>query len=86
MRRLKFLHNEPGYQIRRSCDYKLTLCQVALQRRRDLEEDDIIIEINRKVIHDVSEYKNAVMAAQKENRPLLLVRHGEKTMFFTVRP
>ncbi len=51
-----------------------------------LEQGDIIVEVNRKRIHDVSEYKKAVMAAQKGKRILFLVRRGENTMFFTLNP
>ena len=51
-----------------------------------LEQGDIIVEVNRKRIHDVSEYKKAVMAAQKGKRILFLVRRGENTMFLTLNP
>jgi len=51
-----------------------------------LEQGDIIVEVNRKRIHDVSEYKKAVMAAQKGKRILFLVRRGENTMFLTLKP
>jgi len=51
-----------------------------------LEEDDIIIEVNRTIIHDVSEYKNALMAAQEGKRILFLVRRGENAMFLTLKP
>jgi len=50
-----------------------------------LEQGDIIVEINRKLIHDLSEYKTAV-AAQKGKRILFLVRRGENTMFLTLKP
>jgi serine protease Do len=50
-----------------------------------LEQGDIIVEVNRKLIHDVSEYKKAV-AAQKGKRILFLVRRGENTMFLTLKP
>ena len=50
-----------------------------------LEQGDIIIEVNRKRIHDLSEYKTAV-AAQKGKRILFLVRRGENTMFLTLKP
>jgi serine protease Do len=50
-----------------------------------LEQGDIIIEVNRKRIHDLSEYKAAV-AAQKGKRILFLVRRGENTMFLTLKP
>jgi serine protease Do len=51
-----------------------------------LEQGDIIVEVDRKPIHDVSEYQKAVMAAQKGKRILLLVRRGENTMFLTLKP
>ena len=51
-----------------------------------LEQGDIIVEVNRKRIHDVSEYKKVVMAAQKGKRILFLVRRGENTMFLTLNP
>ena len=50
-----------------------------------LEQGDIIVEVNRKLIHDLSEYKKAV-AAQKGKRILFLVRRGENTMFLTLKP
>ena len=50
-----------------------------------LEQGDIIVEVNRKRIHDLSEYKTAV-AAQKGKRILFLVRRGENTMFLTLKP
>src|SRR6266404_1838615 len=51
-----------------------------------LEQGDMIVEVNRKRIQDVSEYKKAVMAAQKGKRLLFLVRRGENTMFLTLKP
>jgi serine protease Do len=50
-----------------------------------LEQGDIIVEVNRKLIYDLSEYKKAV-AAQKGKRILFLVRRGENTMFLTLKP
>jgi serine protease Do len=50
------------------------------------EQGDIIVEVDRKPIHDVSEYQKAVMAAQKGKRILLLVRRGENAMFLTLKP
>src|SRR5439155_22239082 len=50
------------------------------------EQGDISVEVNRKLIHDVSEYKKAVKAAQKGKRILFLVRRGENTMFRTLKP
>jgi S1-C subfamily serine protease len=51
-----------------------------------LEQGDIIVEVDRKPIHDVSEYKKAVMAAQKGKRILFLVRRGENAVFLTLKP
>jgi len=51
-----------------------------------LEQGDIIVEVDRKPIHDVSEYQKAVMAAQKGKRILLLVRRGENAVFLTLKP
>jgi len=51
-----------------------------------LEQGDIIVEVDRKPIHDVSEYQKAMMAAKKGKRILLLVRRGENAMFLTLKP
>ena len=51
-----------------------------------LEQGDIIVEVDRKPIHDVSEYKKAVMAAQKGKRILFLVRRGENAVFLALKP
>ena len=51
-----------------------------------LEQGDIIVEVDRKPINDVSEYQKAVMAAQKGKPILFLVRRGENTMFLTLKP
>jgi serine protease Do len=51
-----------------------------------LEEDDIIIEVNRKPIHDLPDYNKAVAEAQKGKGILFLIRRGEDTIFVALKP
>jgi serine protease Do len=51
-----------------------------------LEEEDIIIEVNRKPIHDLPDYNQAVAEAQKGKGILFLIRRGENTMFVALKP
>ncbi|PYJ71257.1 MAG: peptidase, partial [Verrucomicrobia bacterium] len=51
-----------------------------------LQEGDIIIEVNRKPIHDLPDYNKAVAEAQKGKGILFRVRRGENTMFVALKP
>ena len=51
-----------------------------------LQEGDIIIEVNRKPIHDLPDYNKAVAEAQKRKGILFRVRRGENTMFVALKP
>jgi len=54
--------------------------------KASIEQSDIIVEVNRKLIHDVSEYKKAVKAAQKGKRIRILVLSGANTTIRTLKP
>lgn len=50
-----------------------------------LQEADIIIEVNRKSIHDLSDYNKAIAEALTGKRILFLIRRGENTSFVAVK-
>lgn len=50
-----------------------------------LQEDDIIAEVNREPIHNLSDYNKAVAEAQKGKEILFLIHRGENTMFVALK-
>jgi serine protease Do len=51
-----------------------------------LEQGDIILEINRVPIRNVSDYSKAVADIKKSQRVLFLVRREDSTMFLALKP
>jgi serine protease Do len=49
-----------------------------------IERGDIILEINRKKIENISEYKDALDVAQEKNSILLLIKRDKSTRFVVV--
>jgi serine protease Do len=47
---------------------------------------DVILEIDRKPIRSLDEYKKAVAGARKGKGVLFLVRRGESTLFLALKP
>ncbi len=50
-----------------------------------LQRGDIILEVNRKPIHNLSDYKKAISSGRKDAGTLFLVRRGESTMFLALK-
>jgi serine protease Do len=51
-----------------------------------LRRGDVILEVNRTPVKDVSAYKKALNAAGKGKSVLFLVRRGDNTIFLAVKP
>jgi serine protease Do len=51
-----------------------------------IRRGDVIVEIDRKPIRSVDEYKKAVTGTRKGKGILLLVRRGESTLFLALKP
>jgi serine protease Do len=51
-----------------------------------IRRGDVIMEIDRKAIRNLDEYKKAVAAARKGKGILFLVRRGESTLFLALKP
>lgn len=51
-----------------------------------LRRGDIILEIDRKPVHDLQEYRKAVGEAKRGRGILFLVRRGENTLFLALKP
>jgi serine protease Do len=51
----------------------------------DLQRGDVILEINRKSIRSLSDYREAVTGGQSGKSLLFLVRRGENTMFLALK-
>jgi serine protease Do len=51
-----------------------------------IRRGDVIVEIDRKPIRSIDEYKKAVAGIQKGKGVLLLVRRGESTLFLALKP
>ena len=51
-----------------------------------IRRGDVIVEVDRKPIRSIDEYKKAVAAARKGKGVLLLVRRGESTLFLALKP
>lgn len=50
-----------------------------------LKPGDVIIEINRKAVKGISDYRGAVQGIEKGDTALFLVRRGASTLFFTLK-
>ncbi len=50
-----------------------------------LQRSDIILEVNRKPVANLSEYRKALRGAEKGKSVLLLVRRGENTIFLALK-
>ena len=51
-----------------------------------LRRGDVIAEVNRRPVHNASQYEKAVKGSGKGKSVLFLVRRGENTIFLAVRP
>jgi serine protease Do len=51
-----------------------------------IRRGDVILEIDRKPIRSIEEYKKAVAGARKGKGVLFLVRRGESTLFLALKP
>jgi serine protease Do len=51
-----------------------------------LQRGDVILEINRKPIRNLSDYRTAITGVQNAKSLLFLVRRGENTMFLALQP
>lgn len=51
-----------------------------------IRRGDVIVEIDRKPIRSIDEYKKAVAVIKKGKGVLLLVRRGESTLFLALKP
>ena len=51
-----------------------------------LRRGDVIVEVNRRAVHNVSQYEKALAASGKGKSVLFLVRRGDNTVFLAVRP
>ncbi|HZD40280.1 MAG TPA: PDZ domain-containing protein, partial [Terriglobales bacterium] len=51
-----------------------------------IRRGDVILEVDRKPIRSIDEYKNALSGIRKGKGVLLLVRRGESTLFLALKP
>ena len=51
-----------------------------------IRRGDVIVEVDRKPIRSIDEYKKAVAGIRKGKGVLLLVRRGESTLFLALKP
>jgi serine protease Do len=51
-----------------------------------LQRGDVILEVNRESVPDVSAFRDAVSGTKKGKSVLLLVRRGDSTIFLTLKP
>jgi serine protease Do len=51
-----------------------------------IRRGDVIVEIDRKPIRNLDDYKNSLAAGRKGKGVLFLVRRGESTLFLALRP
>jgi len=50
-----------------------------------VQQRDVILEVNRWKVHDVSSYRGALQRTEKGKGALLLIRRGENTFFLTLK-
>jgi len=51
-----------------------------------LRQRDVIVEVNRAAVKDLAAYQQAVKAGDKTKIVLLLVKRGDATLYFAVKP
>jgi serine protease Do len=51
-----------------------------------IRRGDVIVEIDRKPIRNLDEYKKSIATVRKGKGVLFLVRRGESTLFLALRP
>jgi len=51
-----------------------------------LRRGDVILEVNREPVKDLTDYRKAMKGAQKGKSVLLLVRRGDNTIFLALKP
>ena len=50
-----------------------------------MQQKDVILEVNRWKVHDVSSYRGALQRTEKKKAVLLLIHRGESTFFLTLK-
>jgi serine protease Do len=51
-----------------------------------IRRGDVIVEVDRKLVRNLDEYKKAVAAIRKGRGVLFLVRRGDSTLFLALKP
>jgi serine protease Do len=51
-----------------------------------IRRGDVVMEVDRKAIRNVDDYKKAVAGARKGRGVLFLVRRGDSTLFLALKP
>ncbi|HEX2932728.1 MAG TPA: PDZ domain-containing protein, partial [Candidatus Binatia bacterium] len=51
-----------------------------------IRRGDLILEVDRKSVRSVDEYKKAIAGVRKGRGVLFLVRRGESTLFLALKP
>jgi serine protease Do len=51
-----------------------------------LQAHDVILEVNRSPVKDVTSYQQALKAGGKGSIVLLLVKRGDSTLYFALKP
>ena len=59
--------------------------QGSVAEEAGVQRRDVILEVNRQKVHDLSSYRVALQKTEKGKGTLLLVRRGENTFFLTLK-
>ena len=59
--------------------------QSSVAEEAGVQRRDVILEVNRQKVHDLSSYRVALQKTEKGKGMLLLVRRGEHTFFLTLK-
>src|SRR5712692_3142037 len=59
--------------------------QGSVAEEAGVQQRDLILEVNRQGVHDVSSYRAALHKTEKGRDVLLLIRRGENTFFLTLK-
>jgi serine protease Do len=51
-----------------------------------IRRGDVIVEVDRKAVRNLEDYKKAVAGVRKGRGVLFLVRRGESTLFLALKP
>jgi serine protease Do len=51
-----------------------------------IRRGDVILEVDRKAIRNIDEYRKAVAGVRKGRGVLFLVRRGDSTLFLALKP